>query len=357
VVKPHSFLLPLAWVYQAGVRLRNLLFDAGVLKQRGVSVPVVSVGNIAAGGVGKTPFVEELSRRLRARGVRVGILSRGYGRRGRGQRVVSAGDGPLVPVMEAGDEAAMLADHVPDVAVVVDSDRVSAARTAVTELGCNAVILDDGFQHRWLRRDLDIVLVPAKDLLSRQRMLPAGYLREPFSSLRRSHVVVISRCEGLSQFREVAGKARTFAPRAQLIGVQHVAVGLKDAGTGSEVGAGSLSSRAVVVVSGIADAVSFERSVIALGLRVVRHLVYADHHWYADADLSRISEVCRKEKADRIVTTEKDVIRMRALGAAFAELTKQQNVVTVSLRLKVLEGEDVLQGIVESVRGRVRVSP
>ena len=269
--------------------------------------------------------------------------------------MVSTGSGAGVPVTEAGDEAAMLAEHLPEVLVVVDRDRVAGARTAA-KLGCEVLILDDGFQHRWLGRDLDIILVPAADLLNRPRMMPAGYLREPLSSLRRSQIIVISRCQGLDQFQAAAAKAREIAPRAQLVGVRHEAAGLCDARTKQDVEPGGLSSKEAVAVSGIADPASFERSTSSLGLQVMQHLIFADHHWYSGADLNKIAETCRKEGIDQVVTTEKDVVRMRATGPAFESLMNKQSVLTIILRLEVLEGEEVLEEIVEKVRGTARAS-
>src|ERR671922_408481 len=176
---------PLASIFGAGVRLRNTLYDRGTLPVRRLQGPTISVGNLSVGGSGKTPFVLLLGELLKARGVKFDVLSRGYGRQSRGVLLVDAGGSSR----DFGDEPLLIARRL-EVPVVLGEDRYEAGVFAETKFGLQLHILDDGFQHRALARDFDIVLVTPDD--ARDRLLPAGRLREPMSSLRRADAVVLS---------------------------------------------------------------------------------------------------------------------------------------------------------------------
>ena len=187
----RTVLRPISWLYQGAIQLRNRCYDTGLFYAERVKVPVVSVGNLSVGGTGKTPLVEHIARHLLEQDERVAVLSRGYKRESTGQVVVSRGDGPQVPPADAGDEPYMLATLLPELLVVVNRDRVAAARYAVSELGATVILLDDGFQHRKIHRDINIVLIPEQDIHNRERVLPEGRLREPWRALQRaSHVVI-----------------------------------------------------------------------------------------------------------------------------------------------------------------------
>ena len=179
-----------AALYAVGAGVRNLAFDRGWKRVERASIPVVSIGNITLGGTGKTPMVEWTARRLRSSGPRVAILSRGY-----------AGGSGL------NDEGRLLDDNLPDVPHLQGADRVRSARVAVEELESQIVVLDDGFQHRRLHRDLDIVLLDALDPFGRHRLFPRGLLREPVASLRRADVVVLSRADLVPDTERVAIRA------------------------------------------------------------------------------------------------------------------------------------------------------
>jgi tetraacyldisaccharide 4'-kinase len=186
VKKMRKLLFPFSLLYWLVSAVRNWFFDIGFLKSEKVSVPVISVGNISAGGVGKTPFIELLIDNSTTLG-RLSVVSRGYGRKSAGTVVVSDGRGKIASVENSGDEPIQLALKFPKVIVVVDEQRVRGARKAI-ELGAEVILLDDGFQHRYLHRDLDIVLLTSKEILKGDIMLPAGNRREPWKSDRKSVV-------------------------------------------------------------------------------------------------------------------------------------------------------------------------
>ena len=249
----------------------------------------------------------------------------------------------------------MLARELPGVIVIVDEDRVHAAETAALKLAADVAVLDDGFQHRWLHRDVDLVLVPSRDFFVRPALLPAGHLRESMSSLKRADVLIISRLEGNSEFREAAKRARSFAPGKPVVGVAHEGKGLREEQTGAEISVASLPSRDVVAVSAIADPASFGETLVSLGLRPVRHLMMRDHHWFTERDLKSIAETCRREKSQQIVTTQKDAARLRTLDPAVRALLQEFRLYTVVLRMKIVEGEDVLNGMIQDLTEMVRL--
>ncbi len=345
-VKPTPLLLPFAWLYSLGVTARNWLFEKNLLKVRAVEVPVISVGNISAGGTGKTPFVELLARTLRDQGLRPAILSRGYGRKTRGYQVVSNGRQRCAEAFTAGDEPAQMAEKLEGVVVVVDEDRVNGARTLLRDFHPDVIALDDGFQHRRLARDLDIVLVTAEEALSGSRMLPSGYRREPWSSLRRADLIAISKCESVSHF-ENAARTLTRVVSKRMIGVTVGTLGVRKAGTGAVPSRVDLRGRSVTAVSGIADPLSFEKTLSGLGCITTGHRSNPDHYWYSDDDLKAYAAAFRKSGADMIVTTEKDEARMLGL-AGFNEFVAATSCAVVEIGAVVIAGNEILQDLLQS---------
>jgi len=204
-------LLPLSWLYGLVVRLRNRLFDSRVLKSAAADVPVISVGNLTAGGTGKTPLVEYIAGHFLTQGRKVGIVSRGYGRASRGVVVVSDGSSLRADARAGGDEPVQMARKYPAAAVVVGEKRVEAARCAI-ELGAEVLLLDDAFQHRYLRRDVDILVLDSRKDIREEPLLPSGLRREPLSSLRRADLVVMSRIASRS----------VRVPWAPALGAEHI---------------------------------------------------------------------------------------------------------------------------------------
>lgn len=297
-----ALLVPLSWIYRGALDAR-----ARRARPERVGAPVVSVGNIAVGGSGKTPLVLHLAEALTAAGRRVAIVSRGYGgdveRRG-GIQVVSTGEGPLQTAAEAGDEPAMLAARL-RVPVVAGPDRVAAARLAVRRFRPDVVLADDAFQHLALARDLDLVCVDGRDDVERLRLLPAGPLREPVEALGRAHAVLATKVEGEAA-RRAAGRLRRLAPRAEIF-----TAALRPAGVFDRSGAPvDLAGREVVAVAGIARPEDFERDLAATGARITARLSFPDHHPYAPADVGVIAAAAFPDRW--IATTEKDAARLPA---------------------------------------------
>jgi tetraacyldisaccharide 4'-kinase len=308
--------------YRVVVAARNQGYDRGWLKATRAGVPVVSVGNLTAGGTGKTPMVEWVARWYRGRGLRVAILSRGYG--GEAEAGVN-------------DEALVLEENLPDVPHLQDPDRVKVAGVAVEELESEVLILDDGFQHRRLARDLDIVLLDALDPFGLGRMLPRGLLREPIGSLRRAGVVVLTRADLVDEatvrsIRERAEKAGA----SRWVTTRHAPAGVIGAGVEPEP-VDALRDRTVAAFCGIGNPEGFRRTIGPLCGRLVDFRTFPDHHPYTAADVAVLTAWLRSRGADLALTTQKDLVKLRAPSLGGTPLR------ALRIGLEVLEGGGVLE--------------
>jgi tetraacyldisaccharide 4'-kinase len=310
---------PLASIFGIGVRLRNALYDRGIFRSHTLQGPVVSVGNLSLGGSGKTPFVLTLGERLQARGISFDILSRGYGRRTRGVALVD----PDGTSREFGDEPLLMARRL-RVPVIVGERRYDAGAFAERKFGPQLHLLDDGFQHRALARDFDVVLLPAEDL--QDRLLPAGRLREPLSSLRRADAIVFSD----------EGTARSFSADGRL--VWRVKRGILTQGVPPR----------PVVFCGIARPQSFVSQLRSNGIEPAAERFYRDHHAYTGGDVRELLEMQRRSGAGGFVTTEKDAIN---LGGHLAALGA---VAVVPVAMELLDPANVVDTILSRIAGRKR---
>lgn len=282
---------PLSGIYGGVVRARNGLYDRGLLRSRRLQGPVVSVGNLSAGGSGKTPFVILLGELLKGRGIKFDVLSRGYGRRSRGVRLVDPAGLP----QEFGDEPLLIARklHVP---VVVGEDRYDAGSFAEAKFGAQLHLLDDGFQHRALARDFDIVLVTPQD--ANDRLLPAGCLREPLRSLRRANAIVLASGASAEAF-PVDGKLIWRVRR----GIVPLNVPPRP-----------------LVFCGIARPQNFVLQLRAANIEPVAEAFYRDHHAYSEKDIHDLRDFKQRSEAGGFVTTEKDAVNLGGYLSALAPL-------------------------------------
>lgn len=312
----RAALLPisaLAALYGAGARLHRGAYRAGWLAARVLPARVVSVGSLTAGGSGKTPLAAWLAAALHARGRRVALASRGYGRAGSGAPlVVSDGVTVLCNVRAAGDEPLLLAAHARGVPVVVARDRVEAGRLAIERFASEWIVLDDGFQHHRLRRDLDVVVLDGGAGLGNGAVLPRGPLREPVAALAQADAVVVM--DGPLPAADAAAVA-ALAPRAVRFEARRVAEALLRLGGGPADPPEALRGRAVGMLCGIARPASFRRTLESLGARVVAERAFPDHHRFAASDLAGLGA-----QAALWVATEKDAVKLAAEWVCGADL-------------------------------------
>ncbi|MDD5556495.1 MAG: tetraacyldisaccharide 4'-kinase [bacterium] len=307
-----ALLLPASLLYRLGVASRHAAYRAGLVRRRRLPRPVVSVGNLVAGGTGKTPAVRLLAAGLLARGIRPAVLSRGYGapRRGAPPLVVSDGTRPLLGAGEAGDEPVMLARALPGVPVIVDPDRARGGEAAM-RFDPGVFILDDGFQHLRLARDADILLLDCRLPFGNGRLLPAGLLREPPSALRRADIIVLTRCESPPDPSLLSRIGRE-NPRARLFTARHEPARLVELTSGAARGLASLAGARVAAFAGTGRPDDFFETLRSCGAAVVAAHAFPDHHPYLPAEIAAIAAGASSAGASAIVTTEKDAARLPA---------------------------------------------
>lgn len=339
-------LVPFSWLFGLGVMFRNFLFKVGILRATKISVPVISVGNLAIGGVGKTPLVEFLALRLRRQRRRVAVVSRGYKRKSRGYVVVSDGGALTVGAAQGGDEPAQLASKLQGVIVISDEQRDRGVRRAVKELSAEIIILDDGFQHRYVARDLDIVILSAKEILSGDRLLPAGFRREPLSSLQRADLIVISRCHDLEYYHQALEVLRRRF-RTPVMGIDVRPRKIHPANSQSTLKLNKLAGKRVIAFSGIGDPDSFRRTLSLLDANVIQHVIFQDHHSYSMSDLASISTVFAQHSADLLITTEKDFKRLQGVGDPGREFLKNRPIYYLEIESKIIAGGDELDKLLK----------
>lgn len=284
-------------------RLRRKLYRAGVLTVYRAPVPVISVGNLTVGGTGKTPMVDDLVKSLLGHGRRVAVVSRGYGGQGAGRvGVVCAGDGPLLPPGVCGDEPYLLAQRNPRALVLVAPRRAEGIRLAVERFAADVILLDDGFQHLSVARDLDIVLLDARRPFGNGHLLPAGLLREPLSALSRAGVVVLTRSDGSEN--PVPTLTCPLIRCRHRLAVETVSL------AGENLPLKSLVEQRGVAFAGIADPENYFAALAAQGLKLVRTLPLSDHVVYDRDTLALLVDAA--QDADFLVTTEKDGVKLSA---------------------------------------------
>jgi tetraacyldisaccharide 4'-kinase len=314
--------------YRLGVGLRNRAYDRGWKTVHKAAVPVVSVGNLTVGGTGKTPCVEYVARFYRQLGLQVALLSRGYG-------------------SEVGrnDEALVLEENLPDVPHLQGADRAALADIAVEELESEILVLDDGFQHRRLHRDLDLVLIDATCPWGYGNVLPRGLLREPISGLKRAHAVIVTRCDLATpdEVRTIVATVDRIKPGMLIVQATHRPAQWRNA---SEQVATleSLKDRPIVGFCGIGNPAAFQQTLVKLGLNVVGWRTYPDHHAYSREDIAELRTwVGQLPPETVLVTTQKDLVKIRVDRLSDCELWALQ------IQMQMTSGQDALEGLLRGI--------
>jgi tetraacyldisaccharide 4'-kinase len=317
------------------------LFRLGLLPRVCLSKPTISVGNITLGGVGKTPLVEMLCLYLKEKGLRPAVLTRGYG-----------GSGAAGTDQETGgnDEALLLRQALPDVPVGVNQDRVAAAKEIFKTTPADVFLLDDGFQHRRVVRDLDIVAIDATNPFGNGRLIPAGILREPISALKRADIFVITKTDlGQANMEEIRRIILSFNAAALIAETVHAPTGLEEFPSGATVAIEDLQEQVVASFCSIGSPESFEKTLFGLGLKVKRNFVFLDHHWYTPQDIQGILDYCREQKITAIITTAKDAVKLKSHAGL---LKNGPRCFILKMEIRFIKGKDELLGRIDSVLHR-----
>lgn len=296
---PGILLWPLSLLYALVTLVRNLGYDWGIFRIHKVNPKVISIGNITVGGTGKTPTTLFLAQWLKDRGESVVILSRGYGRSSSGPVIVSDGHTIMATVSESGDEPQLLARRLQGVPVVVDEDRVRGARLAESHFCPSVILLDDGFQHRRLHRDLDILLFKKPPIFGNGFLLPAGPLRESKRSVNRAQVYW-NNFSASQEHWPLSDSGKPFIKAS---------IRARSVYTFEEQSV-DLSGQKVFACCGIAQPKSFEQTVAALNADIVGFKAFSDHHNYTEEDIKEIESIRKDSGANYVVTTEKDFVKL-----------------------------------------------
>lgn len=319
----------LSLFYGLAIRTRNLLYNLGWKKTHRLGIPVISVGNLSVGGTGKTPCVEYIARWYADHGLRVTILSRGYGSK-----------------QGSNDEALVLEENLPDVPHLQGKDRVALGRIAVAELESEILVLDDGFQHRRLARDLDIVLVDATNPWGFDNLLPRGLLREPRNGLRRAHLVLLTRCDQAEwgKVEEIRKCIQALIPKTPLVLTNHSPVKLVNASRESA-DLKLLQGKKVIGFCGIGNPRAFRKTIVQLGAEVVAFRNFPDHHNYTRDDIEEIRGWVRQQAMECVVvTTQKDLVKVRLTQIGNRPLW------AVQIQLRITEGSELLDRNLEEAK-------
>lgn len=310
----NRILMPLATGYQLGTAIRRAAYRHGLLKTRRLARPVISIGNLTVGGTGKTPLVACLAELLLKRGLKPAILTRGYKRQSREKLIAVEPAGERAPdPREIGDEPALLARKLPQVPIIISADRYRAGCLAEERFNSEVHILDDGFQHWALARDVDIVVLDTTQDHSRAALLPAGRLREPLEALGRANIVILSRTE-LADPTPVESLVRRFAPQAKIFHSSTQLCELVDVHSGKIYPPSAWASQMVYAFCGIGNPAAFFANLKAWGFSVAGHHSLPDHHRYGTLDRRALTTVLLEFPGLKaFVTTEKDAQNLRGV--------------------------------------------
>jgi len=335
----QSWLRWVGYPYELAVRLRLRGYERGWFPTRRLPRPVISIGNLTVGGTGKTPVVMHVVERLIAQGKRVAILSRGYRRRSKAPQVlVSDGRQVLVGPDEAGDEPYLMARRCPQAVVAVGADRHALGQWVLSRVAVDCFVLDDGFQHVQLHRDVNLLLVDATDSAGLRATLPVGRLREPLSAAARASVLLITRVDSEEAGEPVRQQLRLGCPTLPPpVYVGFPAEEFRRVGTDERGALDAFHGRSALIFSGIGNAGSFHALVAGLGITVTETLAFPDHVHYTHAMMETIRARAQARGVDLLVTTEKDA------GKVAQFLTAEDACWAVRLRTEIVSGQERLE--------------
>jgi len=294
--------------------IRARLYADGLLTRYTLPCRVISIGNLTVGGTGKTPVVIALASALRDRGCRVGVVSRGYKRSSTGE-IVEVSDGTVIlgDPSDTGDEPWLIAQRCPGVVVAVGANRPVVGRSLIRRHQVDTVIMDDGYQHLALRRETNILILDASAPFGNGCLLPCGRLRESLSAMARATAVLVTRASQASNLDDLKATVRTVAPSVPIWVTDFAPSTVAQVGGTSTVDSSVLHGERVFAISGIGHPASFQTMLESAGATVVEQRVFPDHHAYSKEDVHRVRQAAERVGATRIVTTEKDAVKLSGL--------------------------------------------
>ena len=326
-----AFTLP----YLAVLNTRNTLYKKGIVRSSRLPVKVISIGNITTGGTGKTPLVEFSVKYIIESGRKVAVLSRGYG----GDNSSQEGDGMV------NDECLTLIENLQDIPVLAGRDRVKSGEKAINDFGVDCVVLDDGFQHLRLKRDLDVVVIDALNPFGGENLIPRGSLREPLQNLERADLFIISHCDqGNEQIiRSIYKKLDQINHSASVCESIHRPVHFDTIADGSILELEWLKGKRVYALSAIGNPESFSNTLKGLGADLIKHKVFQDHHVYTEEEIEDVISAAQLLGADAIVVTQKDIVKIRKMNI------KNANILSLRIEIEITRGVDLYKAAIDRV--------
>jgi tetraacyldisaccharide 4'-kinase len=314
-------LYPFTPIYLLVINIRNWFFDNNVFKTKSVNAKVISVGNISVGGSGKTPLVIALTGILKQAGKNVGVLSRGYGRSTRGYLLVSDGKNILAPVNDCGDEIYITAMEC-KVPAAVSEDRVKGSENFISETGVDVIVLDDAYQHRWIKRDLNLLIFEQRFLTEndffKQQLLPAGMMREPLSSVKRADAVIINR--KFTSEDEIPDKYLRYLKDKKIFTAHYKAIEFGDVKHDTRYGLEEFKGQKSLVVSGVANPFSFINILKQTSVDTSNQMIFRDHKNYSNKEVQEIRKKFYSTNSHSVVTTEKDAVKLTKFAKEFDDI-------------------------------------
>jgi tetraacyldisaccharide 4'-kinase len=309
-------------------------YKTGLLKTRRLSHPVISVGNLTVGGTGKTPLVSSVAKALLRQGLKPSILTRGYGRRSQAQlMIIEPGEGHRADPQEVGDEPALLARMLPEVPIVLCADRFRGGQAAEARFHVDAHILDDGFQHLALARDIDLVALDATQRISNWRLLPAGRQREPLSALGRAQIVIITRVDS-GDAQSLQNLVQKVQPAARIFRSRTALHEWTDAWSGQAIPHAKIRGQKVAAFCGVGNPQAFFADLRRWGFTLVAEDAFPDHHVYTGGEIHQLVETARKNGASALLTTQKDAVKFSR------DWTPGLPILACEIEAQILEAED-----------------
>ncbi|MFA5059803.1 MAG: tetraacyldisaccharide 4'-kinase [Candidatus Omnitrophota bacterium] len=315
--------------YFCAVRVILVLYRFGILKQRVLPKPVISIGNMTLGGTGKTPLVEFVARALRDKGVKSAVLIRGYMDKN------SAG----LSNNTASDEAVLLKELLKDIPVFVGADRFRSGQEALKNNSIDVFLLDDGFQHWKLKRDLDIVAIDASRPFGNGFLIPRGILREPLSSLSRAGIFIITKSDlDYSNLEKIYNCLRKINPKAIVAESIHKPIAFINLSkSNSSVGLSALKSKSACLLCSIADPNAFKQTVLNLGVNLRKEFTFIDHYIYRKNDVMSVVEFCKQNKIESVISTQKDAVKLMKYVDCFKD---GPDLLSLSIKIELIKGKD-----------------
>lgn len=337
---------PLVIVYSTITKIRNWFFDKNIFSVTNVGAKVISVGNLTVGGSGKTPAAMMIAEALLAKGRKVGLLSRGYGRNSRGYVYVSDGNKINVTVDQCGDEMYFTADEL-KVPTAVAERRVAGAERLIQDSNIDSIILDDAFQHRWIHRDADVVIIDQRFLVNvgqmEQRMLPLGSMREPFDSLKRADIIIINR--KFSEHAEIPEKLKKYFVNKQVFTGYYEPTGIFDVKTHHYFDIGEFQGQKSLVVCGIARPYSFLNVLEKNKIDITNKMIFEDHKNYFIKEVQEIRKKFYDTNSYSVLTTQKDAVKFIKYSKELDDI----DIYYLKIELKLDEQEHFNELILKSI--------